>query len=148
MHCPNVHQLAEYLEGLGSPRLRQRLSNHLDGCARCQQEMGALQRTAQLLQDLPTPCVPDNLWAGVAARISSAPRRTMVPWLWRTAAGVGLTASLLVGILVTNRPQPSLPYATAATASYVSQHQLLSARDPLSDRASLGVQLAVEQGSQ
>ena len=148
MRCPNVHRLAEYLEGLCAPRLHQRLSEHVDGCARCQQELMALQQTTRILQDLSAPRIPDDLWSGVAARITSTPRRTMAPWLWRTAAGVGLSASLLVGILVMNRPQPSLPYATAAATSYVSQHQLLSARDPLSDRASIGVLLASDQGSQ
>lgn len=147
MHCPTVNELAEYLEGLCTLRQQQRLSKHLDGCAHCRQEIMALQLSTQMLQGLPTPCIPDNLWSGVAARIAAPPRRTVAPWLWRTSAGIGLAASLLVGMLITNRPQPPLPYATSATAPYVSQHQLLSARDPLADRASLGVRLAAEQGS-
>lgn len=148
MKCPNVHQLAEYFEGLCAPRQHQRLSEHIDGCARCRAEMAALQHTTKMLDSVPSPRIPADLWSGVAARITSPSRRVVAPWMWRTAAGVGLVASLLVGVLVINRPQPSLPYTTAVATSYVSQHQLLSTRDPLSDRANIGVLLTLDQGNQ
>lgn len=147
MRCPNVFQLAEYLEGICAPRVCQRIANHIDECAQCQQEVAALQQTSSMLVVLPIPRIPRNLWPGVASRINIDPRRTVMPWLWRTAAGVGLAVSLFVGILAVNQSQQTLPYATAATDSYMSQHQLLSARDPLADRASIGVSLAADQGS-
>lgn len=148
MHCPNSYQLTEYLDGICAPHLHQRLSEHIEGCERCRQEIAALQQTVQMLRGLPTPGIPDNLWAGVATRISSPSRQGASPWVWKTAAGVGLVASLLIGIWVSNPPAPSLPYATTATSSYVTQHQLLSARDPLSDRAHLGVVLTADEGGQ
>lgn len=148
MRCPNSYQLTEYLDGIYAPRLRQRLSEHIEGCARCRQEIVALQQTVQMLHGLPAPRMPDNLWLGVAARISSPSRRGASSWVWKTAAGVGLAASILIGIVLSNPPAPSLPYATTSTSSYVMQHQLLSARDPLSDRAHLGVVLTSYHGGQ
>ena len=147
MSCPQTRELAEYEEGLGSDRRRHRLARHLTECPRCRQEMLALQRTAQVLRAVPAPAMPDDLWPGVAARIAALPRRSALPWLWRTAAGVGLAASLLLGLLF-NRPSASLPSAPEVVTPYVAQHQLLSTRDALSDRASLASQLSTEQGNQ
>ena len=146
MKCPSVLKLSEYLEGLCAPKAHERLSRHIDSCDRCQQEITALEQTMRVLDNLPAPSVPDNLWAGVALRIGS--KRSLLPltWVWRMAAGLSLATALLIGSLIAYRPQP-LPQASAFATAYVSQHQLLSARDPLFDRASFSVMLASYQRS-
>ncbi len=142
MNCPNVRQLAEYHEHLCSPGKSLRLSRHLDECPSCQQEMLALQRMAILLESMPAPCMPTDLWPGVSARIAAPPQRLFSPWVGKAAAGVTLATCLLVASHLLHRQPESLPASIMAVAPYITQHQLLSARDPLTDRASLVVQLS------
>lgn len=145
MSCPSLEQLASYQTGLGTPRLRERLEQHLQACAHCRREMLALAKTADLLQAAPVPIMPDDLWSGVAARIRT-PRRSWHSMWWKTAAGMGVAASLVVGLFVMNTNNASLPTASPATSAYVVDHQFLSVQDPLADRASLGVMLAAQGG--
>lgn len=147
MRCPSIYQLVEYLDGLCGLSQQAHLTQHIQGCSRCQQEINTVQRTMQLVEAMPKPQMPMDLWPGIATRLTTLPQRTVRPWVWRTMTGVGLVASLLVGMLMLRRPEPPTSVATVTAASYVSQHQLLSARDPLTDRASLGVMLATYQGS-
>lgn len=146
MQCPNARQLAEYHEGLGAPSEIIRLTRHIDACPRCRQEILALQRTAQMLAAMPAPRIPADLWMGVAARITAPPRRLRAHWLGKTAAGFGVAACVITAVLFGVRQQPALPSAIASASPYVTQHQLLSARDPLADRANLGVLLATREG--
>lgn len=148
MRCPTRETIAEYLEERCTIRQRLLISSHLDTCERCQQEVAALNRLTSLLEAVPQPQMPADLWAGVAARIDARPKRSMLPRIWQALTGIGVAASLMAGLLLMNHPQPSLPSPSGVATSYVAQSQLLSARDPLVDRASIGVMLASGQGDE
>ena len=145
MKCPTVPELSEYVEGNGSPQRRARLATHVDGCSNCHQEVLALQRTTLLLHNMPQPIIPTDMWPDVAARIVLLPRFELVTWLWRGALGVGVLASVAMSVFLLNRPRSPLLDAPYAATPYVLQHQLLSARDPLADRANVGVLLSSRQ---
>ena len=111
----------------------------------CRRELLALERVVTLVTALPAPAMPDNLWAGVAAGIAARPQ-PMARW-WRTAAGMAVAAGLLVGVMVARtRPAP-LPVASAVADGYSARHALLSAQDPLADRAGLGVVLISDRST-
>lgn len=146
--CLNRQKLAEFQADTLSAHEQARIAQHIAGCAACERELLALARTAQLVEALPAPAVPDHLWQEVAVRLQPAPARQYAGWWWRTTAGVGVAALLLFGIAVTRLYTPSLPAATAGASAYVAQHELLSAQDPLADRAGIGVLLASDRSSQ
>lgn len=148
MRCPTDHTMAKYIADRCSARQQRQISLHIDECARCQQEVAIFHRLTNILETLPPAQMPANLWSGVAERIATHPQHHIFRRFWPALAGVGVAASLLAGLLLTNHQQPLLPSPSLGVAEYVSQHQLLSARDPFADRASLGVILASEQGSQ
>lgn len=145
MPCPNQEQLAAYQTGLLGERTAQAVRTHVDACAACRRELAALATTMHLVEGLPTPALPDDLWPAVAARMQ--PRRVSRLW-WKTAvAGVAVAASLYLGLVMAREPE-ALPTTSVASASYVTTHELLAAQDPLADRASLGVLLLSQRGDQ
>ena len=145
MTCPTLERLAEYQADLLGPRGRGQLRRHLARCPRCQRELAALSGAQRLLESLPAPPLRADLWPGVAARLQARPRRWRAGW-WAAAMGVGVAASLFVGLL-TARPTPLPTAPSSEAAPYMVQHELLGAQDPLADRAGIGVVLAAEGGS-
>lgn len=141
MKCPTLEQLAEYL----TEPLPATLNQHVRQCTQCTRVIADLRRTVQAIETLPAPPLPDNLWGGVAARITARPVRAQF-WWWRVAAGASVAASLALGLVLTHVSHaPALPVAPTASMAYSVDHQFLSAQDPLADRASLSVILASQQ---
>ena len=58
MHHRYQRRLSDYLEGILSPEDCARLESHLQECQECTSELRALQRTVELLHDLPSPAPP------------------------------------------------------------------------------------------
>lgn len=145
MRCPTTQQLAEYQLETSSARATARIHRHVAECPRCRAEMSALQQTCCLLEALPSPALPDTLWAGVAERLQPAPRR-MSAHCWKMAAGLGVAAMVLCGFLANRPQQPALPADGAYASSYVIEHELLASQDSLADRAALGARLIVPRG--
>ncbi|HEY3416029.1 MAG TPA: zf-HC2 domain-containing protein [Armatimonadota bacterium] len=143
MKCPTLDGLAEYQADVLSTAAAERVRQHVASCTHCRQELAALAKTGELLTVLPAPVLPDNLWAGVAARLPERPRQAA--WWWRTATGIGLAAVLVASLTLTRLHPSTLPPAPAEASAYVTNHQLLSAQDPLTDRASLGVMLVSQE---
>lgn len=146
MKCPSLEELALYEDGALAREERAALAAHLDTCAQCRQEVTALRATARLLEAMPAPEMPADLWPGVAARLQAPRPHGWVRW-WKVAMGAGVAASLLIGLAITRlQTPPPMPLASSTAAtSYVSEHEFLSAQDPLADRASLGVLLAAQR---
>lgn len=140
MHCPRTDTLAAYETDALSSRQRAALQRHLAACAGCRQELEAQRRMVAALNALPAPALPEHLWQGVADRLAPRP---VFRWQW--AIGLGATAALALGILFTQLATPELPTAPVSASAYTLHHELLSARDPLADRATLGVLLAAQQ---
>lgn len=139
MRCPTTQKLAAYHGGFVTDRERKTLAAHLAICEHCQHEMAMLAKVDRLLTAVPAPEMPADLWSGVAQRLHA--RR--MSWRWKTLAAMSVAASLLVGFFMYHAEQTTpLPTAPAMATAYVADHQFLSAQDPLTDRASLGVSLA------
>ncbi|HEY3379960.1 MAG TPA: zf-HC2 domain-containing protein [Armatimonadota bacterium] len=143
MHSPNLDQLAAYHADALPEAARRALAAHLAECAACRRELAALDGVGHALASLPAPALPEDIWPAVAARINARPHR-VARW-WQTAVGLGLAASVFMGLL-TMRGAP-LPTASSAAASYAADHALLSAQDPLADRAGIGVMLASQENT-
>lgn len=144
MKCPSLERLAAYQADFLSRRDREALRAHISACAACQQELALLERAAAAVAALPAPRPPDELWQRVAAQLPASPRRGWHPRWWRVAVGLGLAAGVSALLLIQQR-LPLLPPAPASTVAYVAQHELLTAQDPLVDRASMGAMLMSEE---
>lgn len=144
MQCPDLDQLAAYQMDALEPAQYQPIHQHVTGCEACLRELAGLESTVRLVAALPPPNLPPDLWQGVAARLQ-APRQHGFQWR-RALAGTGVLATLAVGaLLALFNSAHSLPVATGATASYAVRHEVLTAQDPLADRASLGVMLISQE---
>ena len=99
--CPDAEALAAWSENGLLPPLREQVDAHLAGCARCQDHVAALARSATLA---PSP----------------APRRQWLSWRWLVPAVAGATA-LAVWVAV----QPESP----VTAPEPPPSTLAAARD-------------------
>ena len=141
-HCPTTEILAAYQAGFVSIRTRAKLDQHLAACARCRQELTALQQTVHAISQLSPPAIPQDLWPGVAQRLVTR-RRHSTTRVWGMATTAGVIASIFVGWLTLRSNHAELlPIAPPIATQHVRSHQLLSTHDALIDRASLGVALA------
>ena len=143
MCCPNLEELAAYQAGALGAGAWETLHAHIAQCDACRGELAALDRTMQAVEGLPAPLPSADLWPGIAARLPARRRVSAQGW-WQTAISLGLVAGL--ALLLTQQRTPQLPTAPRDAASYVTRHDLLSAQDPLADRAGLGIQLMAEDG--
>lgn len=139
-------RLADHAVGLLEGRERAEVERHLEGCAACQRELRALQRTGTLLNALPPEEPPPGLWDAVRREIEPAPARepARAPWweLFRLPrlAYAAAAAAVIVAAIVVFRPQQPLPITEAAEgADYIERHEMLAWNDPLSDKAALGL---------
>jgi len=147
MRCPSLEQLAAYQSKSLTPTERERIYQHLAACPHCAQQMTALDNSIQLLQSAPPPTVPENLWAGVATRLPVTPQRTIGQWWWKVAASSALAAGLVLGLLSMHQPSAVLPVVSGSSISYVADHELMTAQDPLADRAGIGLMLASQRSN-
>lgn len=139
MKCPNNEQLAQYDAGHLPTERQAAITEHVAACAECRTVLAGLAGTDRLLAALPAPVMPADLWPGVAQRLHA--RRTWWQVWGKATTAAGLAASLLLGYLAYHGATATLPTASGMANGYVADHQLLSAQDPLADRASLGVAL-------
>ena len=144
MKCPDIEQLAAYQTDALDAREHRRIGEHVAACEVCRQELAALEGVAEMVSALPQPAMPEDLWPGIAARL--APRRRPLTVWWRALAGAGVLAALLLGSAQAYRASQPLPVASAEVSAFVTRHEFLATRDPLADRASLGVMLISQEG--
>ena len=144
MKCPTTEQLAKLQTGALDATQALRITDHVSACEACQDQLAALENVGRMIGMMPEPAMPADLWQGVAARITPQPRHGFA---WRRAiAGAGIMVLLTIGSVLFNRTTaPPLATATGGAASFVSRHELLSAQDPLADRASIGVMLIAQE---
>ena len=144
MKCPEIEQLAALQTGALDAAHAERINTHVSACEACRRELAALETVVRTVSSLPAPAMPPDLWQGVAARIAVQPRRQSA-W-WRALTGAGVVATLLVGSALSYRwVSPTLPTASGDASVFVTRHELLSAQDPLADRASFGVMLISQE---
>ena len=117
---PSTHpetELMPFARGELNAEERSRVQHHLDGCAQCRDEMGALAATLQQvssrLEELPAPewiAYRRELRLRLASREEARARwwRPNLLWPWLAASGIGIAALILT---LTMRPTPPHPAA-------------------------------------
>jgi len=96
-------RLGDYLQGDLTLAQRALLDGHLDGCARCAEELRALRETIHLLRNLPPPATPSGLADRVMARVEAGeaePRGWDRPVRWLRALQPARLAAPLAGAAV------------------------------------------------
>ncbi len=129
-------RLSDYLDGELGAAERAELESHVDGCARCRQELGALRSTVGLLRSLPEPEPPASLVADVMARLAKqSPARAARAPSGGTLAITALAAGLAAAALLVDLPQAPQPVPSAAPEGPA----LRRASRPAAERLALGL---------
>ncbi len=107
------------LDGELAPEREAELSEHIDGCARCQAWLEALRRVDADLSALPAPPVANDLRARLQARIDAPPSPTAA---LQSSIGAATSTAALPGRVAPRRPRrwlgaPAISAAVAAAAA-------------------------------
>ena len=158
MDCKQILKLLpDYsAERLGE-RARKEMAGHLAACPGCRREHELLERTLRLVESLPSPAPPADLWAATWERLCAAP----APGWWQhlsrraraTAVGVAMALALALGggWLVTHQAgeRPLVVAMAPAQAHtldpFFQQHALVALREPLGDPVSQGLAAAMNE---
>jgi len=130
MNCAAINRsLALYVvDGLNAREQRE-VEEHLATCQICRRECDALRQTAVLLQRLPAPAPPDDLWEKVAARTVARPRHPLFA-RWRVLAVGAAFAVLVFGVLLMLQTWHGSVYPAApfniVTAAYAAEYHQAS----------------------
>ena len=88
--------MSAHVDGCLDPARARRLADHLATCAACRQDLAALQRTVQLLQQLAPVAPPPDLTAKIHARLRRSRQPAMLAFLSLPQTRVALAASLVI----------------------------------------------------
>lgn len=135
MRCKRLDNLLPgYLDGDLPRQLNQRVSDHLDACERCRQELAAQQRALRSL-DVARRSVSIDLWADFSRRLQAqAPPR---PSSWRAAWQPGLATALaaaVVALAAVTALKPA-PLPAAAPPPEITRVAMVPDRDPAPRRS-------------
>src|SRR5438876_3754131 len=112
MRCKRLDDLLPaYMDGDLPGRLNQHVSDHLDRCERCRQELTAQQRALRSLTAGRRP-VSIDLWADFSRRLQAQAPPRPSPWrlLWQPGLATALAAvavALIAGTAPKTRPAPA-----------------------------------------
>lgn len=108
-------RMVELLTEPGGPDQRRELAAHLQACAACRAEWGALQQVVAAVREVPEPGVPAEFWEQLDRRLSRevAAQRRKARWV-RGARATALVAWMLLAVL------RGVPPAGMAPSSVVS----------------------------
>ena len=149
MDCREVgDKLAEYQLGGLEESARAAVEAHLPGCAQCRAELAALARLDGLLAPMESVRAPEELWAGIEARLQ--PRHAgwwqwAADWRHQALAAAAILIAAVGLALGLHSPAPTAPTETLAPA-YQEQQIVAEWASPLADDAALGVAFASLQG--
>ncbi len=145
--CDKIHgMLADLAVGTLGNRDRDRVLEHVAECADCAQEMGALGRTAVLLEQASFETAPDR-WDSIRSALeprSPAVSARSVWWLARhrlqaavaaTVAIAGVAGALFLFDYQARQLEPSAVFMDHASMSW---------REPFADKAALGLTQVVD----
>jgi putative zinc finger protein len=138
MRCKRLdHLLPAYLDGDLPGTLNQRVSDHLDSCERCRQELLAQQRALRSLEAVRRP-ISIDLWADFSRRLQAEAPPRPSPWrlLWQPSLAMALAAAAVV-LVTAIAPKPGLvPAANSSLrtirVAIAPGRGLEAARDPRS----------------
>lgn len=119
-----------------TPRVR----SHVELCDGCRQGWHRLNATVRLLDAVPQPTVPADLRHRVMTAVDTRAARRIRPLVrpgWAAVAAT-LALGLVTAGQLSQRPQQPMLVAGAddlRPATYLQQHAMVAAADPLSDAA-------------
>lgn len=154
MKCQQVQEsLGDHSVGLLDADALSAFEQHLAMCAECARSQSEFLRCMELLDHVPRPAPPADLWIGMRARLDlerslslyASPASQPAPppvaswWSSTVAAMTGFAAA--AGMLVLLSAQPNSGPASVASvppvAVSVSQHSIISGTSPVADGASM-----------
>lgn len=108
MKCKHVQKkLLDYFEGVLDPRTQLRISEHLQQCPVCAQELRDIEQTVTLLQSVPIQEPPEAFWPDFTTNVMREVRKAEAPLTpervffffpnFRLAAAAAIIIALLVG---------------------------------------------------
>jgi hypothetical protein len=164
MNCQGLRKIvSESSKDLFTMPLPEELTRHVNGCPACAEYVRSLRELTGFLDRMEERSAPDDLWAGVVAKINemeadrareetiSLRRKVAKRWLplpgflkpvpaWAAAAVLLVLVGGGVYLGRSCSPQPDVePYG------YYDQHVMLSVQDPLADRAAAGLMITENQ---
>jgi len=102
MDCGRIDERIDaWLDGELSERERREIARHLDECARCAAEHGALLAAVQRLEMLADPAAPEDFVTSVMTRLperAEAASPARVAWALGLSGALGTAASVVAGL--------------------------------------------------
>ncbi|OPZ84364.1 MAG: hypothetical protein BWY76_01872 [bacterium ADurb.Bin429] len=140
MLCKQIQTLLPIysVDGL-SARDRGRVEAHLAGCAACRAELDALAHATALVERLPAPEPPVNLWAGIAAATVQR-RAARIGWMVPAMAALSLLLLVVGGWLLLSRP--ALAPGDGMARAYAAEFRAFAAEAPTVRPPGVNTQLA------
>ncbi len=104
-------RLDDYADGVLSERERREVARHVDGCARCREELARLQQLLARAKDLPKTLPPRrDLWPAIAEAIRRRPAEIRSPGRrslrlrWAFAGALAAATAAVLIVLVSGPP--------------------------------------------
>lgn len=153
MTCLQAQEsMGDHSVGLLDPESQSAFEEHVAICAECARSLREFRRCLELLDHMPRPTPPPDLWIGMRARLDlersliqyasapPAPAPPVATWWSSAVAALGGFAAA-AGLLVILSAQPSGGPSSVATvppsAVTVSRHSIMRAPSPMADGASM-----------
>lgn len=104
MKCKQVQKiLSEYLDGIVSEKKKRQIQQHLEICRDCSEQLRLLEKTVNLLRQVPEVCVPANFVSGVMEKIQEKQVRRSRINLWLACI---VFAEVIVLLVIISSKQP------------------------------------------
>jgi anti-sigma factor RsiW len=123
--CKHESLLSAFLDGALPSDQERQVSVHLAGCDACRRKLAALQKTDDLIRDLPTMTPSAGFdaafWSKVAALEEKRSRPSWMHYLslrWQPLLAAGLAACVIAGFLAFYHPGPK----TAVEDAYMAEN--------------------------
>ncbi len=104
MKCGQAREwMSEYVDGVLDQLRTQALTDHLNGCAECREELSDLEKTLSLVREVKPVAPPPDLAAKVRARLSAGAggeRLVGQSWTWRVLISPPARVALAAGLLL------------------------------------------------
>ena len=139
IRCEDVHSvLEEYLEGELDTDTQTAIETHLAACQGCQNELDFALEIDHVLQGLPKPQPPPEIFNQVAAYVQSHPKPAASGWLdsvkrvlhglYLRPIAVGAVTACLIGLVMFGAYQQHLQSVQIAQASQELSYALRTMR--------------------
>ena len=139
IRCEYVHSvLEEYLAGELNAGTQAAIETHIAACQDCQNELGYALEVGEMLQELPKPQPPPDIFDQVAAYVQSHPKPTPLGWfdslkrvlraLSLRLIAAGVVTACLIGLVTFSAYQQHQQSLQIEQATYELSYALSTVR--------------------